>query len=376
MLTTQYDFMNRMKELYFLLQDEKSRTLFWDRLRCDVHPSIHYVADFYTHAFDLDAEQYVAQLHLKEEAQELCRQGKQLLLYGAGGAGNMVAEILRLSDIPFTGFCDRRAESLKEVQGKPVYSPEYLFSHVEECYVIISATTFFKEISSILQENHFPQSHILQYLSDERLEAAYFEFPELFAKGTAFVDGGCYDALTSVRFAQRCGGDYSKIIAFEPDEKNVAFCQETVKQYKLHDFQLIPAGLGKNNGTAIFAVGSGASSYLKSEESFTYDHDSISDTDMSVPIVALDTAAEDTRIGFIKMDIEGSELDALQGAEKTIKRDRPLLAICVYHRQGDLLAIMDYLHEIVPEYRFWLRHYTSTPLETVLYAAIPKTSEK
>ena len=90
----------------------------------------------------------------------------------------------------------------------------------------------------------------------------------------------------------------------------------------------------------------------------------------------MDEVTADTRVGFIKMDIEGFELDALQGGEQTIKRDKPLLAICVYHRAGDVLAIMDYLHEIVPEYRFWLRHYTATPLETVLYAAVPGTSEK
>ena len=73
---------------------------------------------------------------------------------------------------------------------------------------------------------------------------------------------------------------------------------------------------------------------------------------------------------MIKMDIEGAEFDALHGAEKVIRRNKPLLAICVYHRQGDMLAIMTYLRELVPEYRFWLRHYSVLDFETVLYAAI------
>lgn len=49
-------------------------------------------------------------------------------------------------------------------------------------------------------------------------------------------------------------------------------------------------------------------------------------------------------------------------------RDRPLLALSVYHRMGDMLAIMDYLHHLVPEYRFWLRHYSVGLADTVLCA--------
>ena len=51
-------------------------------------------------------------------------------------------------------------------------------------------------------------------------------------------------------------------------------------------------------------------------------------------------------------------------------RDKPLCAISVYHKPGDVLAVMDYLHELVPEYRFWLRHYSPANSETVLYAGV------
>ena len=74
------------------------------------------------------------------------------------------------------------------------------------------------------------------------------------------------------------------------------------------------------------------------------------------------------------MDIEGAELDALYGAKNTIVRDKPLLAVCVYHKSGDILAIMDYLHCVLPEYRFKLRHYNGAGVvgsETVLYAFVP-----
>ena len=75
-------------------------------------------------------------------------------------------------------------------------------------------------------------------------------------------------------------------------------------------------------------------------------------------------------ISFMKMDIEGAELRALHGAEKQIRTNRPKLAVCVYHKNEDILEIWNYLRELVPEYRFYLRHHTTAGAETVLYALI------
>ncbi len=73
------------------------------------------------------------------------------------------------------------------------------------------------------------------------------------------------------------------------------------------------------------------------------------------------------------MDIEGAEFDALKGAEKTIKKYKPKLAICVYHNPLDIVNIPLYIKELVPEYKIFLRHYSESSSETVCYA-IPDTS--
>ena len=73
---------------------------------------------------------------------------------------------------------------------------------------------------------------------------------------------------------------------------------------------------------------------------------------------------------FINMDIEGAELEALEGAEKTIKASRPDLGVCVYHSPSHLWEIPLYLHSLGAGYRFFLRNYTSFTGETVLYAAV------
>lgn len=70
------------------------------------------------------------------------------------------------------------------------------------------------------------------------------------------------------------------------------------------------------------------------------------------------------------MDIEGSELAALRGAEKTIKKSKPKLAICVYHKPEDLITIPQFISSLVPEYKFFLRHHQYISWDTVLYAII------
>lgn len=75
---------------------------------------------------------------------------------------------------------------------------------------------------------------------------------------------------------------------------------------------------------------------------------------------------------FEKMDVEGSELKALEGAERTIRINKPRLAICIYHKRMEVLEIATYLLELVLEYKFYIRHYCSNMWETVLYAVVPK----
>jgi hypothetical protein len=73
-------------------------------------------------------------------------------------------------------------------------------------------------------------------------------------------------------------------------------------------------------------------------------------------------------VTFIKMDLEGAELNALKGAEQTIKEQKPKLAISIYHKPEDIWEIPNLLLELVPDYKFYIRHYTLIGAETVLYA--------
>ena len=87
-----------------------------------------------------------------------------------------------------------------------------------------------------------------------------------------------------------------------------------------------------------------------------------------IQCVSLDTMLAGEMPTFIKMDIEGMEIDALRGAENLIRMHHPQLAICVYHDMSHIWRIPLLLREFYSGYRFYLRNYQYMGLETVVYA--------
>ena len=88
-------------------------------------------------------------------------------------------------------------------------------------------------------------------------------------------------------------------------------------------------------------------------------------------VTTIDRAVGEEKVAFIKMDVEGAELEALKGAEGVIARDMPVLAISAYHRQEDLITLLPYissLHNQKEHYELYLRHHGVVQAELVLYA--------
>lgn len=94
----------------------------------------------------------------------------------------------------------------------------------------------------------------------------------------------------------------------------------------------------------------------------------------SVQISRIDTLFEkETKIDLIKLDIEGYEYEALMGAKKLIQEQKPILAISIYHKKEDIIEIPLLLKSLVKEYTFYLENYSSSSIDTVLYA-IPENN--
>lgn len=89
---------------------------------------------------------------------------------------------------------------------------------------------------------------------------------------------------------------------------------------------------------------------------------------VTVQAESIDNVLRGEKATFIKMDLEGAELMALEGAAFTIKKYKPRLAICIYHNPMDIYRIPLLLMSYRDDYVFYIRHYTTCIYETVLYA--------
>jgi FkbM family methyltransferase len=179
----------------------------------------------------------------------------------------------------------------------------------------------------------------------------YFEDFLTLRSGSVFIDCGAFQGETSLEFAKRYP-DYAAIHAFEPSSTNTNAILEQTSD--LHDLILHSVGLSDVSASVRFAAELGSASRASK------------DGETLIEVIPLDDL-ELSRADFIKMDLEGGEIKALQGAEKTIRRCSPALAIAAYHDPKDFSLLHQNMKKMLPSHRFYLRHYTSGWAETVLY---------
>jgi FkbM family methyltransferase len=185
-----------------------------------------------------------------------------------------------------------------------------------------------------------------------------------------FVDLGAYTGDTVERYIEKKMGVFHRIYAFEPDKLNfVAMAHRAARlknEWSLPDDKLVlvRAGVGMKTGQALFALPGDGENTARLGANFLMDTGAAEE----VPLYALDDYFKEQKVGFIKADIESYELDMLRGAESIIKRDNPLLAVCIYHNASDMYTIPLFISTLCPDYKLKIRHHTYSFSETVLYA--------
>lgn len=184
-------------------------------------------------------------------------------------------------------------------------------------------------------------------------------------EGEYIVDCGAYDGDTMRSFFYALG-KWSSYIAVDADPYNIekikaSICSD-LPTHLQKKTQIVHAAVSNETGEVSFCAGNRTASYV--EDSILTRNKTI-----SVPLIRLDDVI-DTPVSLIKMDVEGFELRALQGAERLIQNNQPLLAICGYHQQSDLWEIPLYMKMVYPNYHIFLRNYVGI-IEYVFYA-VPK----
>jgi FkbM family methyltransferase len=175
--------------------------------------------------------------------------------------------------------------------------------------------------------------HIRPFVCDNE----YFpDFMPLTSKEIV-VDCGAYTGDTLMQYVSHSSGRFQRYYALEPSPRNLEELRGVVDRNKLHDVKILEVGAWDKKSRQAFVENGDQSHAVPMEEG------------ESSCVIVLDTIDNicGAKATFIKMDIEGAELKALSGATKTIRQNRPKLAVCVYHRTEDLITIPQLIKRMV-----------------------------
>jgi FkbM family methyltransferase len=231
---------------------------------------------------------------------------------------------------------DEYSETLNEMFN------EYLDYESKESFIAYLKSRYFSDWTYI-------QSHVCKKMY----------FPEFIKINNqeSVIDCGAFDGDTLKLFLNKTD-EWKKYIAFEPSNKPH---EDLIKYIETHQIQ--------NNKTYKIGVWN-----KKTTLSFVEEND-ISriveggvENGTKIEVDAIDNLCSDVQVTYIKMDLEGSELKALEGAKHTILKNKPKLAISIYHKPSDLINIYLYVKNMNLDYKFYFRIHTTVGSDAVLYA--------
>ncbi len=323
---------------------------------------------------------------------------KPIVLYGMGNGADKIIKVLEEHEIPFTGvfasdgfvrdkmFHGHKISSygeLKEKLGDMVVllcfgseRPEVIanvkrISLEQELYApevpVIGAGLFTKEYyeenkarfdavyehladdasrKTFINTIKYKISGDIKYLFECQVESdePYQSFLKLTSNET-FLDLGAYTGDTVKDFIKRVDS-YNKIIAAEPDTKSFKKLLINTEKYK--NIECMNVAVSAKCETALFGMRGGRNS-------------GITDGKTEVRVMNVDSIAAGRAITFIKMDVEGEELNTIIGAKRTIVEQKPKMAVSCYHRTEDLLTLPEAVYNMRGDYKLYMRHFESLP---------------
>jgi len=360
-------------EIYNKLGDDKSKRIFENNLLFSQTENIMFMKNIINLSYPDEfakceerIEKYLDNSGIKKD--------DEVIVYGAGGEG--IRLLIMMSNINVVAFCDTDpAKHGKIYCGYNVISPEELKNRFINNKVIITVGGDLRinKIKNTLKESGISDNQIYVFtkminecniydIYVKIKEQQYFDSEIIISRyidDEVFIDAGCCDFYTDICFINNSKNKYEKIIAFEPDSRMYPVCVENSKKY--NNAEILNSGLWNINTELYFDnLGMPHGGARVSD---------ISETDfIKIKAVTLDDVLKGDKATFIKMDVEGAELNALIGCEKTIKKYHPKLAISIYHKPEDIWEIPAYILSLNNNYKLYLRHYSLWQRETVIYA--------
>ncbi|MEJ6395944.1 FkbM family methyltransferase [Gymnodinialimonas sp. 2305UL16-5] len=223
-------------------------------------------------------------------------------------------------------------------------------SEVAWLYDLLSDEISRSTLRKLFKFRHSYDLDSLDGFTDREKEQYFDPILDIKEDSPVFLDVGGFDGFTTQEFIRR----YPKFKAsyvFEPEPDNFQVCIDAKAQHE--NVTVFPFGASDENRKIRFTADGSASRISD-------------DGDMTLEVRRIDDVI-DTDVTFIKMDIEGAEQQAIRGAKATIAKHRPHMAISVYHRPSDFWEIPKLVLSISPNYKVYLRHYTESIYETIMY---------
>lgn len=343
------NYYQKMNEIYAHLQDAESRLLFEAR--------ITYLMNKNTDDFVNTIRSLYKDWHSQKELDDkLSQNPKGIIIFGAGPCGRILGQRLPFflgGEYEPIRFCDTYKAG-EVVDGRKVLSVDEVVQEYGDYLVIVGTDHYGEEVYGSLIEKGFDDKNILPAKYSLPIGMRGNQYFDVFKpqEEEIFIDAGSFNGYTSLDFLQWANKHCKKIYALEPlNDMYHAICEMHIPKTEVLNY----------------------AAWNKKEKLHFVENSAGSSVDINGGVEVQGMDIDSTvkgKITFIKMDIEGSELKALEGARNTILNYHPRLAISIYHKPMDIIEIPAYILELVPDYKFYVRHYTSTMCETVLYAEV------
>ncbi len=244
------------------------------------------------------------------------------------------------------------------VAGKGLFTYAYCHENAEKIQAVYDMLADEKSRQTYADVLNFKISGKIEYLNNctSPREEIYGGIIPL-GDNEIFADLGAYNGDTAAEFIEACGNSFHSIYAFEPNPKN--FRKLTKNLPESEKITLFNAAAGSENGTVKISANEGRMS-----------RENGSGKTAEIPVLALDKAVPEN-VTLLKLDVEGSEREAVLGARRHIAGGAKILC-SLYHRNEDMFDLPLLIKSINPELKLYVRHQLYIPAwETNLYA-VPK----
>jgi len=184
-------------------------------------------------------------------------------------------------------------------------------------------------------------------------------------KNWLYIDAWSYNADFITTLANKVNISNSLFYIFEP---NIIFYDNIINNLdKDIDYKIFNIALCDKDSTMEFMQVPSSTSHIIDKKYNAYKNLIDKKYIDTVKTARLDSIIKDEEVTWIKIDIEWSEFSMLEGSVETLRRDRPILLLSIYHRRDDLFKLQQFLMNLNLDYKFYIRHYSLSVAKTILY---------